>query len=99
VVPADYFEAEALTLTTATSRWTQEVTGADAWWTWFDHEDITAVIQEIVDRAGWVSGADMLYVGRQRAVTGTVYARWFDTQILSAITHENFPELVLEWTV
>jgi hypothetical protein len=99
VVPASGAAAEALTLTTATSRWTQEVTGADAWYTWFDHEDITAVIQEIVDRAGWTSGADMLYVARQRAVTGSVYARWFDTTILSAITHENFPELVLEWTV
>jgi hypothetical protein len=99
VVPASGAAAEALTLTTATSRWTQEVTGADAWYTWFDHEDITAVVQEIVDRAGWTSGANMLYVARQRAVTGNVYARWFDTLILSGITHENFPELVLEWTV
>jgi hypothetical protein len=59
---------------------------------------MTAVVQEIVDRAGWAPGADMLYVAKQREVTGNVYARWFDTQILSAITHENFPELVLEWT-
>jgi hypothetical protein len=97
-VPADASAAESLSLTTATSRWTQAVTGADAWYTWFDHEDMTAVVQEIVDRAGWAPGADMLYVAKQREVTGNVYARWFDTQILSAITHENFPELVLEWT-
>jgi hypothetical protein len=99
VIPADAEAAEAMVLTTATSRWTQALTGADAWWTWFDHEDITAVVQEIVDRGGWVAGADMHFVARQRAVTGDVYANWFDTVILSAITHENFPELILEWTV
>ena len=99
VIPADAADAEAKVLTTATARWTQALTGADAWWTWFQHTDMTAVVQEIVDRGNWAPGNSMLYVARQRAVTGNVWARWFSTQEMSASTQETFPELYVEWTV
>lgn len=98
-IPTDGVDAEAKTRTSATARWTQALTGADAWWTWFQHTDITAVVQEIIDRGGWASGNDMLYIARQRAVTGNVWARWFTTTEMSASTQETFPELYVEWTL
>lgn len=97
-IPTGASDAEAKTLTTATARYTQTLTGADAWWTWFQHTDISTVLQEIVDRAGWANGNDMLWISRQRAVTGNVWARWFSTQEMSASTQETFPELYVEWT-
>jgi hypothetical protein len=91
--------AEALTLTTATSRHQVTVSGADAWWTWFEFSDITAPLQEIIDRAGWEAGSDATYVGRQRDLSsGTVWTKWFDTVIFSLSTQETVPELVVEWT-
>jgi hypothetical protein len=89
--------AEALTLTTATTRYQATLTGADSWWTWFEFADMTAVVQEIVDRASWAPGNDMTYVGRQRAVTGDFWSQWFDTTIFSGSGQEILPELYVEW--
>jgi hypothetical protein len=99
VIPTGSIDADAKVLTTATARYTQEVTGADPWTVWFKHTDISAVLQEIVDRGGWAQGNNMLYIGRQRAITGNVWSRWFGTHEWAAVTDENTPEMYVEWTV
>lgn len=54
VPPTSAAEANALTLTTATENW-----GFITAIGWEESPDISSIIQEIVDREGWVSGNDL----------------------------------------
>ena len=98
VAPTTADQAELLTLTTANVRFTQALTGADAWWNWFQFTDMTDVIKEIVDRPNWTSGNALMVVGRQRSVAGTFWSRWFTTQEFAGSNQEIVPELFVEWT-
>jgi type IV pilus assembly protein PilY1 len=57
VAPTSYAGYNALDVTTAYVDWSVP---AFSLWTWYTTPDIKTVIQEIVNRAGWTSGNDML---------------------------------------
>jgi hypothetical protein len=63
------------TLTTAKATWTL---GAMVNGTWYASPDISAVIQELVDRGGWASGNDInMFLHNADSSAGTWNARWY----------------------
>jgi len=63
-IPSNQAEAFALTLTSGTS-WTESNVWVDG--TTYDSSDIKSEVQAITDRAGWASGNDVLFIGRDNA--------------------------------
>jgi hypothetical protein len=57
--PVSAVEYNALTLTTAYIDWSLP---AFTMYTWYNSPDIKTVIQEIISRAGWVSGNDLMVI-------------------------------------
>ena len=62
------------TLTTAKATWTL---GAMVDGTWYESPDISAVIQELVDRGGWASGNDINMFLHNASTGGNWNARWY----------------------
>jgi phosphoribosylformylglycinamidine (FGAM) synthase PurS component len=62
------------TLTTANSTWTIPSMTTN---TYYDSQDITGVIQEIVDRAGWTANNDINIILHDASTSADWYARWW----------------------
>lgn len=62
------------TLTTANATWTIPSMTTN---TYYDSEDITDVIQEIVDRAGWTANNDINIILHDASTSADWYARWW----------------------
>lgn len=97
--PTDAVAAQALVSTTANTAWTATLTAADGFWTWWQTPDLADELQEIVDRAGWAEGGAMQLIGKQNAVTGDFWSRFFGTVLFANSVLDTVPELVVEWTV
>jgi hypothetical protein len=93
--PTTAVAAETLTLTTATTAWSQAVADGDQIFTQFTTADFTSSLQEVIDRAGWDSGNALTFVGREDAVTGNVFSQWLD---LSHLFGSKVPELHITYT-
>lgn len=62
------------TLTTANATWTIPSMTTN---TYYDSQDITGVIQEIVDRAGWTANNDINIILHDASTSDDWYARWW----------------------
>jgi hypothetical protein len=87
--------ADALTLTTATTAWSQAVDDGDQIWTQFTSADFATSLAEVIARPGWVSGNALTFVGREDPVAGNVFSQWLD---LSHLFGNRKPELHITYT-
>lgn len=62
------------TLTTANATWTIPSMTLN---TYYDSQDITSVIQEIVNRAGWTANNDINIILHDASTSADWYARWW----------------------
>ena len=74
VAPTTASDVIDATLTTNNSTWTIPAMTSG---TYYDSADITDVIQEIVNRAGWVANNDMNIILHDASTTANWYARWW----------------------
>jgi hypothetical protein len=66
VAPTTRAEFDAISLTSASVSWSMPNFTSGSW---YDSPDIKSVVQEVVDRAGWESGNDMMLVHRDNGST------------------------------
>ena len=91
VAPTNLTEAEALVPTTAHVHFT----GSPPYNAWWKSDDITAIVQEITDRALWDSGHAMQMVFTWGGWIGA-YARWYAIDYSSGLYKS---ELYIKWKI
>lgn len=75
VAPTSTAEYNDLIHTSASVNWDPPAWSSG---TWYDSPDISSVIQEIVNRAGWASGNDLMILHGDRAGTGTNDIQYYE---------------------
>lgn len=71
VAPTTYAGLAGLTLTTAATSWSSIASWTDG--TEYTSDDITDVIQEVIDRSGWVSNNAIMVVIKDNSSTANAY--------------------------
>ena len=79
------------TLTTANSTWTIPSMTTN---TYYDSQDITGVIQEIVNRSGWTANNDINIILHDASTSADWYARWWSHNKGAA----HAPKLVINYS-